>query len=936
MKSRILLTLLLSSALLACGNRGVVTLGNGQSGNTATVDFAIAYVKRVTPTVTDDLTDQRDISTKADLYLRDQASAGAAEHNITGNTACPTGTGNWDIKDLDVSADGTKLIFAMRGPIADNQNEREAPTWNIYEYAVAGTDPCPRRIISDDTTADAGEDVSPHYLPNNLPDSRILFASTREPQSKTLLLDEGKPLFDAQTENIDEPAVTLHIMNSDGTDLHQISFNQSHDVYATVLSTGRLVFSRWSHAAGADGARRDGFDLYSANPDGTDVQLLYGAESHNTGNNGSNPATTPIEFVKVREMQTGKLLTLIRPRMNADFGGNLDIIDAKCFVENHQMVVPTTDCTSSVTPPGPAQVPATTNDVRTETTTDAGGNDQASASPGGRFTAAFPLWDDTNRILVSWTQCRLQNAQGTILACTAANLANTALLHAPPLYSVWLFNPNDNTLKPVMQPVEGVMVSEIVALQARTAPSYIPDTPTSVELGSTLAVLDIKSVYDWDGAPAPVLTANTAANTIAAVSVAPAVNRPARFLRIEKAVSLPGRRTDDGNGYDFDRTISFGPNGSFMREIVGYVPIEPDGSVRTLVPANAALMFSVLDANGRRIFQPSNTWVTLRGGEAGQPTVQTDQTLLYDGKGYTCYGCYFRSQSVAGVVLSHTRDGLFPVLYSGAASFGGGAAIQPLAGCTETMAEALVGWNCGDKPYAAATPSMNVQFIDPWFGGGTGNETVAFVYTSNALASGLTTPLPTSSTCSQSWNYTCRSIINYETNISPIWFVTRGAVSATAPLGADTCVGCHTRAVTPARQQTISCTPTGTTTAMDVTINLGPAGGLELDANAPETVAGRFGSYDQLIKGSTNEPTFNAATDFDTTTCTQNADITGSAPVSLHAGSALGSGASFFNKFATGGTHAGRLTAAELRLLSEWVDVGAQYYNNPFSAPLAN
>jgi hypothetical protein len=29
-------------------------------------------------------------------------------------------------------------------------------------------------------------------------------------------------------------------------------------------------------------------------------------------------------------------------------------------------------------------------------------------------------------------------------------------------------------------------------------------------------------------------------------------------------------------------------------------------------------------------------------------------------------------------------------------------------------------------------------------------------------------------------------------------------------------------------------------------------------------------------------------------------------------------------------THAGMLTTAELRLLSEWLDIGAQYYNDPF------
>ena len=28
-------------------------------------------------------------------------------------------------------------------------------------------------------------------------------------------------------------------------------------------------------------------------------------------------------------------------------------------------------------------------------------------SPGGRFNSGFPLWDGTNRIIVSWSQCRL-------------------------------------------------------------------------------------------------------------------------------------------------------------------------------------------------------------------------------------------------------------------------------------------------------------------------------------------------------------------------------------------------------------------------------------------------------------------------------------------------------------------------------------------------
>ena len=56
-------------------------------------------------------------------------------------------------------------------------------------------------------------------------------------------------------------------------------------------------------------------------------------------------------------------------------------------------------------------------------------------------------------------------------------------------------------------------------------------------------------------------------------------------------------------------------------------------------------------------------------------------------------------------------------------------------------------------------------------------------------------------------------------------------------------------------------------------------------------------------------------------------------PASMSAGNARGS-VRFFAKFGPGGTHQGRLTPAELKLVSEWLDVGAQYFNDPFAAPL--
>jgi hypothetical protein len=42
----------------------------------------------------------------------------------------------------------------------------------------------------------------------------------------------------------------------------------------------------------------------------------------------------------------------------------------------------------------------------------------------------------------------------------------------------------------------------------------------------------------------------------------------------------------------------------------------------------------------------------------------------------------------------------------------------------------------------------------------------------------------------------------------------------------------------------------------------------------------------------------------------------------------------FFSRFETGASHEGYLTSAEMKLIAEWLDVGAQYYNNPFDAPI--
>ncbi|MGB7904870.1 MAG: hypothetical protein WCF43_09265, partial [Steroidobacteraceae bacterium] len=203
--------LLAGAALAACtsSDGGGASPSGGQSPDPVVLDFPIAYVKRPVPAVTAMSPDARELlpfQPGSDLYLRDRAAPSAAERNLTAEITAGMG----DVRDVEPSYDGRKLVFALREPNIVGAAPEDQPTWNIWEYDLDLQQL--RRVIASDTTAEDGQDVAPHYLP----DGRIVFSSTRQRQSKAILLDEGKPQFEAQDESNDEPAFVLHVMNADG------------------------------------------------------------------------------------------------------------------------------------------------------------------------------------------------------------------------------------------------------------------------------------------------------------------------------------------------------------------------------------------------------------------------------------------------------------------------------------------------------------------------------------------------------------------------------------------------------------------------------------------------------------------------------------------------------------------------------------------------
>ncbi|MGI9293415.1 MAG: hypothetical protein ACR2PS_05480, partial [Pseudomonadales bacterium] len=605
----------------------------------------------------------------------------------------------------------------------------------------------------------------------------------------------------------------------------------------------------------------------------SDLQLLYGNHSHDTGTGDAN---TDVQFLRARETEEGQLLTALRPYRTTHLGGDIVLIDTDNFTEHDQATVAAQGMS------GPGQVSAALTQVMTD----------GSISPGGRFSAAFPLLDGTDRMLVSWSQCRLMEDGTRIVPCALADdLSDPNLEEAPPLYGIWIYDLVEDTQLPVVAPEEGTIFTDIIALQERTFPQQL-EAP---ELDSSLAdenvgVLHIASVYDLDG----VDTAEPDIPTLADPAQTTANQRPARFLRLLKAVSIP-----DDEVLDFDNS-AFGRSAQqSMREILGYVPIEPDGSVKVKVPADVAFTISVVDAEGRRIGGRHQNWLQLRPGEQRE-----------------CTGCHSADSELPhgradAEALSVNPGALNPTI-----EFPNTDPALFADEIGETMAEVYARVN------GVRSPTADVIYVDEWTGPSVALQDPDFSY----LYTDLTTSAPLETACATNFTSACRIVINYEENIHPIWAVTRTALDINDPVQDQTCTSCH-----------------NVVDAMNA-VQL-PAAQLDLSDGPSTDEPNHFKSYRELLFGDNEQEIVNGALiDLLVPRLDGNGnpevDVNGNpilVPVPVAPSmSVAGSRASddFFELFDAGGSHAGWLQPAELRVLSEWLDIGGQYFNNPFDAPL--
>lgn len=860
----------LLGGLSGCGG-----LDGGEQGEDPSVtDVPLAYVERTVPVVgmdddaPDSLQDPARFLAGARLLVREGVSSRAVARDVT----TPLLGRGHDIRDLQVSYDGSHMLFSARAPEIPDLDEDEQPTWNIWEYDFA-TGVASRVMISE-VLAEQGQDRYPAYLP----DGRIVFASTRQPQTRARMLDEGRPQYYPLEERRDVHAFALHVMDADGTGVEQITFNASHDVSPLVMADGRILFQRWDNK---DSENR--FDLYRVNPDGTAVEPLYGANSHEWVGDVRR------QFLPLGMSPDGKVITALRTVESRELAIVPAALNVAGFVNREGPLHGVVSGAAELSLDLPSARPGT-------------------ASAAGWLADLIPMNDASGRFLMAWSPCRL-NDNGTLRPCTPDYLSR-GLPAAPPAYGLWVFDPAERVQRPVVQPRDGLWITELAVATPTRLPALasLPERETVLE-DANQALLDIRSIYDLDGEFSGFMDPLPAGGESFAGFADPGTVTPSqrrvRFLRVIKGVPLPGREVRNVPASGIGRLPAFG-----MREIVGYVPVEPDGSARVQVPADVPLSLQLVGADGKAVYGRHGAWITLRPGETLQ-----------------CQGCHGGNSP-----LPHGRQqGLNASINPGAPLTGAPfpntrTDVVSFADQGETMAQALT------RLYPERVlPMMDMIADDVWTDPApdpAGEVQIRY--------DGLQTEMPVSVTCQGDWQPGCRAVIHYPDHIQPIWDLPRTALVN----GVDsdvTCSQCHSRR--------------DASNALQV-----PPGQLELTADPAPEQPNQLTSYHELLFDDNEQQLVNGALIDrlaivldDEGNIVYRTDDNGdlildglgnpiplvepveiSAPV--RAGQARNS-SRFFALFEAGGSHEGWLTVEEIRLLSEWIDLGAQQYNDPFRVP---
>jgi fibro-slime domain-containing protein len=489
------LTLLAISSLMtlaACSGEGTQSASESSNNLALAKDDPIAYVQRSvnqTSSANRNRFDQARLSsaqTPLELYSPYHFNPGAKLVERSGididavSTELLTdffGSSSFDVKDLNVSADGTKLLFAAHGPI----NHPTDYSWNIYEYDFESK--IIRRIIADNQLANTGQDTNPTYTL----DGNIIFSSDRRagnPDSPVPNIVEVENAEYCYKVTPKERPSLLHSMTSEGEDILQLTYGNNHDTHATTMKDGRVAFIRWNYSyqlMGECPAAKNSMDvntllrasddmpfgmqkpaswqtmqrceysetspvgdiiatnnytLLRITPDGKSLEQLYKTVSVNASEE---------EFLfidRIIQGENGQLLGLLKHKFKESLGGNLlefqspqNTVDSSVF--------------GNVSPASLIQ-----GDVALY---------PGQLSKNGWYSALWPYRDGSSRLLVSWSQCLTDN--GGVNGFCDNVVADNGLESE---YGLWVFDASQNTRTPIVGAARDTVFDDVILSREHT------------------------------------------------------------------------------------------------------------------------------------------------------------------------------------------------------------------------------------------------------------------------------------------------------------------------------------------------------------------------------------------------------------------------------------------------------------------------------------
>lgn len=377
-------------------------------------------------------------------------------------------------------------------------------------------------------------------------------------------LPDGRIVFTStRTHQSDEyerrPVSNLFIGTRDGnkiiTNFKQLSFNQSHDFNPIVqASTGNIIFSRWDHLGSPNK-----IGLFTIHADGTRQFVLYGSDETFSGNGMGSGSRT---FLEARELRDGGIVSSMMERTSQFEGGAIAVIDLSKPINTAPDIIT------------PSSSPYNT----TQKVSDA------------IYKTPYPIIDGSKeRLLVAMSPHEV-----------GGNMDNEVVN-----YDLFVMDQDGANRKLIFASSETNDYDPVVVESRATPTAQKTDKFVAEGLASNATTgiffdADVYSRMDNDGHLRPDrkwINHGEDANT---------ASGQAKYVRFLDAISIPSNYNMRGG--------SLGRTEFEKQRVIGYGPIEKDGSFAIEVPANRSLHLQVLDEDGVMLVNQLQ-WVHVMPGE---------------------------------------------------------------------------------------------------------------------------------------------------------------------------------------------------------------------------------------------------------------------------------------------------------------------------------